>query len=634
MKKLIWRKLLLSKQSLSKMTFMLIAALMLWVKTYIVYKISFDISVNSIVEEFILFINPLCFILFVLGISIFIKEKNYKRYVIIASFFISLLLYVDVVYYREFTDFITLPLIMMTGNFTGVASSVFSLIKVTDIIMFVDIAVLIFLSRKKPNLAKGSKFFALEKVLYFGMVIFIGFFNYGLATTQRTQLLTRTFDREMLVKYLGTYNYHIYDIFLQTKTSATRAMANSNQFIEIEDYLNDKKTDINDDYFGIAKGRNVVIIHMESIQSFVINNYVGDDEVTPFLNDLIEESYYFDNFYHQVAQGKSSDTEFLQDTSLYPLNRGAVFFSHVNNKYITLPNIVKDNGYYAAVFHGNNASFWNRDVMYKTLGYDNYFAKDYYNVTEENSVNYGLKDIDFFEQSIDLIKDLPQPFFTKFITLTNHYPFNLDEEDKLIEEYWSKDNIVNRYFTTVRYSDEALKIFFEKLKEAGLYENTVFIMYGDHYGIARHRKEAMSMYLNKEMTNVDTMQLQRVPLIIHIPGVTDKDPQVLSTVGGHIDLKPTILHLLGINDDNDLGFGTDLFAPERNDCVILRDGSFITEKYIYDGGICYDISTGEEVDPSVVEAYIEKANLELSYSDQIIYGDLFRFYNRAKQVSK
>ncbi len=92
----------------------------------------------------------------------------------------------------------------------------------------------------------------------------------------------------------------------------------------------------------------------------------------------------------------------------------------------------------------------------------------------------------------------------------------------------------------------------------------------------------MAQYLGKdEITPFDHVQLQRVPLIIHIPGVTDKKPKVISKVSGQIDVKPTLLHLLGIDTRNQIHFGEDLFSKDKLDFVVLRDGSFVTKDYVY-----------------------------------------------------
>ncbi|MCA1031731.1 LTA synthase family protein [Bacillus timonensis] len=617
----------MKKTSLSKMQFLFLATFMMWIKTYIVYKTSFDIKIESWKQEFILFINPLSFLLLVFGMSFFMKEKRRNLYIIVVSLLSSAILFANVVFYRFFNDFLTIPVLFQTSNMADLGSSISELFKFTDLLLFVDVVVLLLVFKLVPKLTNTDSFTKKERRVYFLAVAAMFFFNLGLAETERPQLLTRTFDREMLIKNIGTYNYHVYDIVLQSKSSAQRALADSSSFVDIENYLKANYKKPNDDLFGIAKGKNVIYISMESTQSFVINETIDGEEITPFLNDFIEESFYFDNFYHQTGQGKTSDSEFLVENSLYPLSRGAVFFTHGSNEYTATPEIIKEHGYYSSVFHANNKSFWNRDIMYQSLGYDKFFDIESYDVNEENSIGWGLKDIDFFEQSIDLLKSQPQPFYSKFITLTNHFPFELDEEDKHVNEFTSNSRTLNRYFPTVRYTDEALKLFVERLKEEGLYENTVLVIYGDHYGISENHNVAMGSFLNKEVTPFESVQLQRVPLIIHIPGVTDKNPQLISKVSGQIDLKPTILSLLGIDTKNDVHFGSDLFSEQRLSFAVLRDGSFITEDYVYTKNTCYDKSSGLEIEQKNCEPYMEKAKQELDYSDEIVYGDLLRFYD-------
>ncbi|OQM44949.1 hypothetical protein B6A27_12970 [Anoxybacillus sp. UARK-01] len=611
-----------------KHRFLLIAIVWLWLKTYIVYKTSFDIEIESSLQEFILFINPLSFLLLVFGFALFMKEKWRNRYIVAISFLVTVLLYINVMFYRFFNDFITLPVLFQTSNLGDLGNSVFELFHFADLLMFVDVALFAWLVWKKSSFVAFERVTKTERSAYFLILTAIVLVNLDLAEGQRPELLTRTFDRKMLVKNIGMYNYLIYDAVLQSKTKAQRVLANGNELAEIENYIRANEKEPDQQLFGIAKDRNVIIVSMESLQSFVINNQINGQEITPFLNDFIKESYYFDHFYHQTGQGKTSDAEFLIENSLYPLGRGAVFFTHATNEYHATPEILKNKGYYTAVFHANNKSFWNRDVMYHSLGYDRYFSLDDFHVTEENSVGWGLKDQHFFEQSVAHLKTLPQPFYVKLITLTNHFPFELEEEDRMVPEYTSNDRTVNRYFPTVRYMDESLKMFVEWLKKEGLYENSVIILYGDHYGISENHNEAMAQYLGKEeITPVDHVQLQRVPLIIHIPGVTDQHPKVISKVAGQIDVKPTLLHLLGIDTKNDIHFGQDLFAQDKLNLAILRDGSFVTKDYVYKDNTCYDKKTGLKTDNSHCEPYAEKVKQELDYSDKIIYGDLLRFYN-------
>ncbi len=607
------------------------AVAVLWLKTYIAYKTSFDIKIENFKQELILLINPLSFLMFVLGFGLFLKKKNQVRYVVISSFIISAILFANVVFYRFFNDFLTVPVLFQTSNMSDLGSSVSELLNLTDLLYFADFIILAIIMMFRPQALVYREHSQKNRRAFFLAAVAIAFFNLGLAETERPQLLTRTFDREMLVKNIGTYNYHIYDVFLQSKSSAQRALADGSELADIGNYARASYVPPEDDMFGIAKGKNVILISMESTQNFVINEKVNGQEITPFLNDFIKESYYFNNFYHQTAQGKTSDSEFLVDNSLYPLSRGAVFFTHSGNKFAAAPEILNQNGYYTASLHANNKSFWNRDIMYDSFGYQRFYSLPDYEVTETNSVGWGMKDIDFFEQSVQHLKEMPEPYYAKFITLTNHFPFELGEEDQFIEPYTSGNKTVDNYFPTVRYTDEAIKNFIQRLKDEGIYEDSIIILYGDHYGISENHNKAMGEFLGTEVTPFVSTQLQRVPLIIHIPG---QEGKTISKVSGQIDIKPTILHLLGIDTRNDIDFGADLFADDRQEFTVLRDGSFITKDYLYTRDTCYSKETAEPADAAACEPYIEKAKNELEYSDKIIYGDLLRFYEDSPYIKQ
>ncbi|MBA5715884.1 LTA synthase family protein [Bacillus subtilis] len=619
------------KTFFSKISFMLIAILLMWLKTYAVYKTSFHIKIDNLTQEFILFINPLSFLLLIFGLSLFLKGKNRNRYIIAMSCLVTFVLLANMVFYRFYNDFLTIPVLFQTSNMGDLGSSIGTLLEPTDLLLAVDIAVLIWLHIRQKAFQSDIPSTKNERAAYFLFVASVYFFNLGLSEAERPQLLTRSFDREMLVKNISLFNFHIYDGVLQSKQSAQRALADSNSLTEIENYVTANAKDANKRLFGAAKGRNVILVSLESTQSFVINEKLNGEEITPFLNDFIKQSYNFNNVYHQTGQGKTSDSEFIVDNSLYPLGRGAVFFTNAGNQYMAAPEILKNSGYYSAVLHANNKSFWNRDLMYDSFGYDSFLDINSYDVTDENSVGWGLKDKEFFEQSSELMKNLPQPFYSRLITLTNHFPFDLDEEDQLIDEYDSSSQTLNKYFPTVRYQDEALKRFIEKLKEDGLYDNSVIVLYGDHYGISENHNEAMGQFLGKEITPFEEVQLQKVPLVIHIPGITDKKPQTIETVGGQIDIRPTLMNLLGIDTKDQIQFGNDLLSDEKLDFTVLRDGSFITDQVVYTDGACYDKETGKPLEETKqCEAFADKAKQELSLSDEIIYGDLLRFYDQKR----
>ncbi|WP_377889737.1 LTA synthase family protein [Alkalihalobacillus sp. R86527] len=596
--------------------FVLVA--LLFVKTYLVYRFEFSLTMRGAGEEFLLLINSIGAISLLLGIGLF-KKYSKPGLMLAVYFLLSVILYANVLYYRFYIDFITVPVLFQFGNVGGLSQSTVELINWYDPLLVLDSLVLFWLIRrwnlKSVSLASKLK----KKTALFATGMFL--VTAALAFILHPLLFEKSYDRELFVKSLGAYTYHVYDVAFQSITSLNSLFADDTDISEIQKFV-DKNSVDESPYFGVAEDKNLIIISLESTQAFMMDEKVEGKEVMPFLNNLKDESFYFPNFYHQTAQGKTSDAEFMIDNSLYPLAGGSVFVRKPENKFLSLPLALKGEGYLTTSFHGNDRQFWNREEMYETLGYDRYFSKKDFDVTDDNSINYGLKDIPFFEQSIPYLKELKEPYSAKFLTLTNHFPYLLEEEDTLISLPDTSKGVVNRYFATVRYEDESIKKFFEDLKAEGLYEDSIFVLYGDHYGLSETYNEAIGEYLGKEIGPVEHVQLQKVPLLIHVPG---EEGKVFNTVGGQIDLKPTILELLGVNEQKSLNFGRSLLAPDRKNLVILRDGSFVTEEYVYTKNTCYNKETAEKTKRNKCARHFDHVQDELDYSDRVIYGDLLRF---------
>lgn len=195
---------------------------------------------------------------------------------------------------------------------------------------------------------------------------------------------------------------------------------------------------------------------------------------------------------------------------MYPLGRGAAFFTNGENEFQAIPELLKEEGYYSAVFHANNKSFWNRNVVYNSFGVDRFFSETDYDLGDpEDLSEWGLLDDKFFAQSVPMLNELPQTFYSKFITLTNHYPFELPKpEHELVPPLETSSTTLNHYVQALAYQDMALGKFIADLKKDGLWDETIFMLYGDHYGISTNHNEAMAQVLEKdELTPFDVAQL-------------------------------------------------------------------------------------------------------------------------------
>ena len=607
----------------------LLAVLMLWFKTYISQLSQFDLGLEGVFQQFLLLINPLGSAMLFLGFSFLFRGKRKYTSLVIIYTLMSILLYANIVYYRFFSDFITIPTLSQTQNFGDLGGSVLSLLKPYDILFFVDVFVMFYLrfSRKIQKESNRLGYKKATAIIAFALAISV--LNLGLAEADRPQLLSRGFDRNYIVKYLGMYNYTIYDSVETMKASSQRALADSSDITEVINYTKSNYAKPNAKYFGAAKGMNVIYLHLESFQNFLINYKLNGEEVTPFLNSLTKDknTMYFDNFFHQTGQGKTSDAEFMLENSLFGLPQGSAYITKAQNTYQAAPSILKDYGYTSAVFHGNNGSFWNRNVIYKSFGYDKFFDANYYNTDSSGDMaEYGVLDKPFFEQSQSLLSSLPQPFYTKLITVGNHYPYKMSQDLVTIDKANTGDASVDNYFQTARYADEAIQQVFHQLKESGLYDNSMIVLYGDHYGISDNHNKAMSQVIGKEITPYESTNLQRVPLFIHVPGMQGGTNH---NYGGQIDLLPTLLHLLGIDTQKFIQFGSDLLSDEHDEIVPFRNGDFVSPTIFSINEKYYDNKTGLPLDDSQLEeakTIKNEVDHKLALSDRVVNGDLLRFY--------
>ncbi|MGF2616302.1 LTA synthase family protein [Rossellomorea vietnamensis] len=607
----------------------MMAVVLLWLKTYIVQLTQFNLGIESFIQHILLLVNPLGSSLLFLGLALFFKGRKKFIILMVIYFIMSILLFANALYYRFFNDFITIPTLMQTQNFGNVSSSAGSLLQPVDLLFFADMIFLIGylvlkFNRLDINTVAGIK---VKRMLVIALVI--SGVNLAISEIDRPQLLKRGFDRNYIVKYLGVYNYTIYDAYQSTKASGQRTFASSDDATEILNYTRSNHADPNPDYFGKGEGMNVIYVHMESIQNFLIDYDLNGEEVTPFLNSLTNEesTFYFDNFFHQTAQGKTADAEYMVANSLYGLPQGSAFTTKGLNTYHSAPAILEQQqDYTSAVFHGNTGSFWNRDEVYKSFGYDYFYDDQYFDIQQEDLADYGLMDKPFFEQSIPYLESLPEPFYANFISVTHHFPFAMDQDEATIGKHTTGDKTVDNYFQTARYADEALEEFFHYLKESGLYDESIIVMYGDHYGISNNHNAAMKEVIGKEVTPFESAGLQRTPLFIRVPGM---EGEVNHEFAGQIDLLPTLLHLLGIESDEYLHFGTDIFSAEHDDIIPFRNGDFVSRDITAAEGKFYDTSTGELLPSDQKEKAIEMqkiAEQKLHLSDKVVNGDLLRFY--------
>ncbi|MEK4076276.1 LTA synthase family protein [Paenibacillus sp. FSL M7-0656] len=352
---------------------------------------------------------------------------------------------------------------------------------------------------------------------------------------------------------------------------------------------------------GAASGRNVIMLQLESFQNFLIGLEVDGQEITPNLNQLARQSLYFPNFYQQVGQGNTSDAEFVVNTSFYTPPNGAATTVYADKALPSLPKLMSANGYQTATFHTNDVRFWNRDQLYKALGFDQYYDINYFGT--QDSIAFSASDEVLYSKTLDKLESMQSsgdPFYAHIISMSAHHPYTLPKNKvklTLPERY--KDTLPGDYLISQHYADQAVGQLIAGLKERGLWENSLFVLYGDHlglpiYSLDRDDKVLMKELYGREYTSADMIN---IPLIISAPGAT---PGVqLEQIGGQVDILPTIAGLTGVSLKDQLHFGQDLLheggnlLPERYylpSGSVLNDASLFIPAKGYGDGTHYSLA--------------------------------------------
>jgi len=237
---------------------------------------------------------------------------------------------------------------------------------------------------------------------------------------------------------------------------------------------------------GAYQGKNLIVIQVEALQSAAMNRVIEGQEVTPNLDRLARESWYYPNAVSETGRGTTADAEFTSNTSLYPNLSAPSSIVYVDRELPSLPRLLGAEGYTTATFHTNTAKYWNREQLYRALGFDYFFDKAYFG--DEDQIMFGASDEVLFAKTLQRLKQFHEgdkPFYAQVITMSSHHPYDAIPPDRIDLKLGApyEGTLTGHYLQSIRYTDRAIGEFMKQLEASGLAEDSIVVIYGDHTGL-------------------------------------------------------------------------------------------------------------------------------------------------------
>lgn len=544
------------------------------------------------------------FITVFLAFAFLYKRNAHAWFLIIFNILISLFLLSDVWNYRAFGTFLSVHALKEVSNLDNLSSSVLSMARLVDVLFLIDIPFIIYHAIKKRALYKNiSRSIISFLIISTLSVSYISFAHYVVDVLKKgvlyKQLFYTCWTPNQTMSNLSPIGYNIYDLYTFYKDCQPLVL-DSKEKKNIQSWFDNKDENLPDNkYSGSLKNSNLLIIQVESLEGFVINKSVNNQEITPNLNKLLKNSLYFSNYHEQVYNGTSSDADLMTNTSVYPVRRGCTFFRYPNTTFNSLPKIFEKQGYSTIAIHPDKGSYYNWKNALSFMGFDKLLDDSNYKLDEV--IGLGISDGSFFNQIEPIVKEQKQPFYAFTVTLTSHAPFDLPEKYRGLKIDSELDKTkMGGYFQSVHYTDKQIGIFLDKLDKDGILDNTTVVIYGDHCGIHKFYQEEVNSLKSPEDWWLDNKH--HLPLIVYNKKQTGEE---IKTIGGQIDLLPTLSYLWGVDkkEYSNTAMGRNLLNTSKN-FVVLCDKEYVG-----------DYKNEEEK---------QNAIKGIDYADDIIRSDYFK----------
>lgn len=541
------------------------------------------------------------------------------------------LLYSDILYFRQFGDLVSVASLRFAGQLGTVGDSLRALVRPGDLWFWIDLPVILLgglladlgLPRFSDRL--GGLATTRLRPRWAALAAGAGALIVGLTAWYNPGVWAKWAGHSMVVSQMGPLNYHLFDVGAYAGRMAVRLTPSDEAVSDVKAWFGNRGGAAPSPLHGVVRGKNVIVLQVESLQAFTLGLRVDGQEVTPNMNRLAKESLFYTDFYTQSGQGATADADLLANCSLYPTRTGAVYYDYAANDFRCMPTLLREDGYKAVAMQGMPPDFWNLSAVYPQVGFEQFQSIKDFKFDEQ--IGIGLSDESFLRQAIPKLKALPKPYYAFLVTLTSHLPFEFEGLPKTLNLGNLEGTYVGNYLHTVHYTDRAIGQFVDALKAEGMLDDAVLVLYGDHAGVFRTSSGMDELLGIPPQDEVRLTEMEKhVPLMIRLPGGQAAGER--KGAAGEVDIAPTLAGLLGVPTDSVWFMGRDLLS-QPSGVVPFYTGSAMTDTHLFvfkgeDGGPgeCYDRASGAKVELKDCMGMAEDAARRLQISREIVERNL------------
>ena len=544
---------------------------------------------------------------------------------------ITLLTLGDLLHYRAFGSLPSVTQLGVAWQLVSVRSAVFDLVQPRDALLFADVVALaaVWAAPHAARWRRASWRAAIVCVL-------AGIVSIVLPAMDSPRFKEPWNGKSFLAGDLGLVGYHVWEAVDAARHAWGREEVPASVVEAAAERLRQARvSDGRPSSFGVATGRNVILLQVESFQGFAAGLDVRGQKVTPRFDALATESLVFDRFFHTATYlGRTSDAQFTSNCSMLPSTIAPVASRYTENEFRCLATELADAGWSTAAFQPLEPDYWNASVMQRSMGFArSYSVRDF---VYDERVGMGLSDASFLRQVGDELRRLPEPFFANVLTVSSHIPFDWPGIPQALDLGPLQGTKVGRYLQAIHYTDAAIGAFVDALRAEGLLERTILVVYGDHDAWTRGNSNLAELVpLDPSDEGGWFEEERRIPLAIRLPSGALAGR--VDTVGSQLDLAPTVLGLLGRGRDGTFFQGRDLlasstapFAPMPDGSAIGMDLVFLSGQRTMGQGLCF--SKGTRLPLDRCDDLRARARAEVDLSNEILDANLLPALKRALVV--